>query len=142
MFSLSDKPINVNLLKKELTNPSAGGFTSFEGWVRNYHDGKTVISLEYEVYNELAKTEANLILSETRNKFDILDACCVHRCGHLKIGELAVWVGVTAVHRDAAFKACRYIIDEIKTRLPIWKKEFYSDGSAEWVNCKELHRTN
>ena len=142
MFSLLDKPIDVDLLRKKLANPSAGGFTSFEGWVRNNHDGKTVISLEYEAYNELVEKEANLILSETRNKFDILDASCTHRIGHLKIGELAVWVAVTAVHRDAAFKACRYIIDEIKTRLPIWKKEYYSDGSSEWVNCEGLHTTN
>jgi len=136
MFTLTDKPIDVELLKKELANPSAGGFASFEGWVRNYHEGNDVTSLEYEVYNQLAEKEAENILSETRDKFDILDSYCTHRIGHLEIGELAVWIGVTAVHRDAAFKACRYIIDEIKTRLPIWKKEYYLDGSAEWVNCK------
>ena len=135
MFALLNKLIDVDLLKKELANSSAGGFASFEGWVRNYHDRKAVTSLEYEAYNELAEKEANLILSEARNKFDILDTRCIHRIGHLEIGELAVWIGVTAVHRDAAFKACRYIIDEVKTRLPIWKKEYYSDGSAEWVNC-------
>jgi molybdopterin/thiamine biosynthesis adenylyltransferase/molybdopterin synthase catalytic subunit/rhodanese-related sulfurtransferase len=136
MFTLTEKPIDVELLKKELANPSAGGFASFEGWVRNYHEGNAVTSLEYEAYNELAEKEAELIISETKDKCDILDAHCTHRIGHLEIGELAVWIGVTAVHRDAAFKACRYIIDEIKSRLPIWKKEYYADGSAEWVNCK------
>lgn len=136
MFTLTKNSINVELLKEQLYNPSAGGFASFEGWVRNYQEGKAVNSLEYEAYKELAENEAEIILSEAKNKFDILNAACAHRIGHLNIGELAVWIGVTSVHRAASFKACRYIIDEIKTRLPIWKKEYYADGSSEWVNCK------
>ena len=59
----------------------------------------------------------------------------VHRVGHLRIGELAVWVGVSAAHRGAAFTACRYIIDELKARVPIWKKEHYTSGSTQWINC-------
>ena len=65
----------------------------------------------------------------------MLGAVCVHRTGHLQLGELAVWVGVTAEHRGAAFDACRYIIDEAKARLPIWKKEHYASGATAWINC-------
>ena len=79
---------------------------------------------------------AELIISEAVGRFGIHGARCIHRSGALEIGELAVWVGVTASHRDAAFRAARYIIDEIKTRLPIWKHEFYLDGRAEWMNCQ------
>jgi len=69
-------------------------------------------------------------------QFPFLEACCVHRSGVLDIGDCAVWVGVSAPHRDEAFKACRFIIDEIKVRLPIWKKEHYVDGDSGWVNCE------
>ena len=76
------------------------------------------------------------MLAEARALFPYLEARCVHRVGLLEIGECAVWVGVVARHRDEAFRACRYIIDELKLRLPIWKKEYYADGEAEWVNCR------
>jgi molybdopterin synthase catalytic subunit len=91
--------------------------------------------LDYEAHPPLAEKEGERILAEARAKFPILDAACVHRTGALALGDLAVWVGVTAEHRDAAFGACRFIIDEAKARLPIWKREHYSDGTTEWVNC-------
>ena len=84
----------------------------------------------------LAVSEGQKVIMEAKQQFPFLDACCVHRSGLLEIGDCAVWVGVSARHRDEAFKACRYIIDEIKIRLPIWKKEHYVDGDSGWVNCE------
>lgn len=135
MFKLLQSVIKPETLKAAMAADSAGAFVGFEGWVRDRNDGRSVLSLEYEAYDELAMQEAAKILDECRSKFDIIDAQCVHRTGLLKIGEVAVWVGVTAIHRVDAFKACQYVIDEIKLRLPIWKKETYSDGNSGWVNC-------
>ena len=72
---------------------------------------------------------------ETKERFKILETRCVHRVGKLNVGDMAVWVGVISRHRDEAFIACRYIIDELKARVPIWKKEYYADGESGWVNC-------
>ena len=83
----------------------------------------------------LAEKEGMRILAEAREKFTLLGAACAHRTSHLQLGELAVWVGVTAEHRGAAFDACRYIIDETKARVPIWKKEHYASGATAWINC-------
>jgi hypothetical protein len=81
-------------------------------------------------------SEGEKVLAEARERFPHLQAICVHRSGLLEIGDCAVWVGVASAHRDEAFKACRYIIDQIKVRLPIWKKEHYVDGDSGWVNCE------
>ena len=112
----------------------AGAFCAFEGRVRNHSDGRKVIALEYEALDPLCQKEAGKIFQEVGKKFNVLNVTCCHRVGKLSVGEMAVWVGVSASHRDDAFKACRYIIDEIKARLPIWKKEFYADGDSGWVN--------
>lgn len=115
---------------------------TFEGWVRNQNDGRPVTALEYEAFGELAEREGAKVLAEAREKFPVVVAVCVHRTGRLEIGGLAVWVGVSAAHRAAAFDACRYIIDEVKARVPVWKKEHYADGGpAEWVNCATRGRT-
>ena len=136
MFSLSQQPLEQINLKDGLAAPEAGGFVCFEGLVRNHNEGKEVVALEYEAFPELAQKEADKIFAEAKVKFDINQAKCVHRIGKLNIGEMAVWVGATATHRDAAFAVCRFIIDEIKTRLPIWKKEYYASGDSGWVNCQ------
>ncbi len=137
MFNLSAKPLEPTEFKRGLASPKAGAFADFEGLVRDHNDGKTVTALEYEAFPELCKKEAEAIFREAREKFDIINAKCVHRVGKLAVGEMAVWVGVSASHREAAFNACQYIIDNVKTRLPIWKKEYYTDGASEWVNCGE-----
>jgi molybdopterin synthase catalytic subunit len=135
MFRISDEPIDPGECRQTVESPSSGGFVAFEGWVRNHNDGKAVDSLEYEAYSVLAEKEGGRIIDEARERFAIEAVAAVHRVGHLAIGEMAVWVGVSAPHRDAAFAACRYVIDEIKRRVPIWKCEHYSDGRTEWVNC-------
>lgn len=134
-FSVSAVPVDVTALRAALQNPAHGGFCAFEGWVRNRNDGRDVEGLEYEVYTRLAQREGDAILAEARERYGDIDAVGVHRSGVLAVGELAVWVGVSSPHRDAAFRACRYIIDAFKHRLPVWKKERYVDGDAEWVVC-------
>lgn len=136
MIEMTDQPFDPAALRQALFDPGAGGYCAFEGWVRNENDGRTVARLEYEAYEPLALTEGEQVLAEAMEKFPYLAARCVHRTGLLEIGECAVWVGVSAPHRDEAFKACRYIIDELKVRLPIWKKEHYVDGDSGWVNCE------
>jgi len=136
VIEISDQNIEVEALRNQLTNPGSGGVCVFEGWVRNSNDGRDVLRLEYEVYEPLAVSEGEKVIAEAMQRFPFLEASCVHRSGLLAIGDCAVWVGVSASHRDEAFKACRYIIDEIKTRLPIWKKEYYVDGDSGWVNCE------
>ena len=128
--------IEPDSLRDELTDDAAGAFVGFEGWIRNHNEGESVLRLEYEVYEPLAIKEGENVIAEARSKFPILHAECVHRSGSLEIGECAVWVGVTSAHRDEAFEACRYIIDQVKVRLPIWKKEHYVNGHSGWVNCE------
>jgi molybdopterin synthase catalytic subunit len=135
MFRLSADPIDAAALVRGLADPRAGACATFEGWVRERNDGRPVRSLEYEAYAPLAEKEGTRILAEASARFPILEAACVHRTGALALGDLAVWVGVTAEHRAAAFEACRYIIDEAKTRVPIWKREHYADGTAGWINA-------
>jgi molybdopterin synthase catalytic subunit len=135
MFKITDQTIEPRELSARLADRRAGALATFEGWVRDHNEGQRVTALEYEAYAALAEKEGARVISEARERFEMLDAVCVHRVGRLGLGEIAVWVGVTAAHRDAAFAACQYIIDEVKARVPIWKKEFYADGDSGWVNC-------
>ena len=135
-FRFSRVPIDVAALRAALADPACGGYAAFEGWVRDHNEGQRVERLEYEAYEPLAVREAERVVAEAVARFGVRHASCAHRVGELRIGELAVWVGVSAPHRDEAFRACRYIIDEIKHRLPIWKKEHYADGDSGWVNCE------
>lgn len=136
MMRMVTTTIDVDALRKELVDPAAGAYAGFEGWIRNVNEGHDVLRLEYEAYEPLAVSEGEKVIAEAREKFPILHAYCVHRTGMLEIGECAVWVGVSSGHRDEAFLACRYIIDQVKVRLPIWKKEHYANGDSGWVNCE------
>ena len=136
LFQLTDTPLETIDLCQGLRRPEAGALVTFEGWVRNHNEGKTVTAMEYEVFAGLCEKEGQNVLAEALDRFDVLGARCVHRFGRLAIGEMAVWVGVCSAHRRVAFEACRYIINEIKHRLPIWKKEHYPDGHSGWVSCE------
>lgn len=133
-FVLTEGAIDAAALARNLADASAGACATFEGWVRNRNADRAVQRLDYQAYAPLAQTEGERILAEARQRFAIVDANCVHRLGSLAIGDLAVWVGVSAGHRDAAFSACRYIIDEVKLRVPIWKNEHYVDGASGWLH--------
>ena len=133
-FRLADTPFDVASLRAGLLDARVGGYASFEGWVRDHNDGRSVNGLRYEAYVELAEREGAAILAEAQQRFDIVDAACVHRIGDLAIGDLAVWVGASAAHRGPAFEACRWIIDEVKARVPIWKHERYAGGESGWLH--------
>ena len=133
MFKISSEPIEEMDLNLPRADRKAGGLVTFVGRVRDSSGDRRVISMEYEAYSDLAEKEGERILAEARKKFDLLEAYCRHRSGRLQPGETAVWVAVAAAHRKEAFSACKYIIDELKGRLPIWKKEFYEDGDSGWV---------
>jgi molybdopterin synthase catalytic subunit len=135
-FRLLDSAIDTQAARREILDPGAGGYVSFEGWVRNFNEGQEVTRLEYEAFEALAIKEGEIIVAEAMQRFPIKHALCVHRVGTLELTDMAVWVGVTAVHRSEAFDACRYIIDEVKHRVPIWKKEHYRSGNSGWVNCE------
>ena len=132
-FALTEHTINPTALRAPLLSARAGAYNSYEGWVRDHNEGKPVQELHYSAYGELAPSVAQAILDESKAKFHIEDAAIVHRVGALMVGEIAVWVGVTAHHRGDTFLACRYIIDNVKHRLPIWKKEVYRDGTEAWI---------
>lgn len=135
-FSVSNSAIDVAAAKNAVADQHCGALVVFEGWIRDHNEGQQVERLEYEVYRPLAEKEGAKIIDEALERFAIRHALCIHREGLLELGEVAVVVCVSAAHRDAAFDACRYIIDHVKTRLPIWKKEHYLTGISEWVNCE------
>ena len=133
-FALADAPFEIAPLRARLLRAEAGAYASFEGWVRDHNEGRRASGLRYEAYAALAEAEGTRIVDEALARFAIADAACVHRVGDLDVGDLAVWVGVSAAHRDAAFAACRWIIDETKARVPIWKHERYVEGDAAWLH--------
>src|SRR3984885_4157781 len=135
-FRFTQTAIDTEGARRELQDPGSGGYVSFEVWVRNQNEGQEVTRLEYEAFQELAVKEGDRIVAEALRKFPIKHALCIHRAGSLSLGDMAVWVAVSAVHRGEAFDACRYIIDEVKHRVPIWKKEHYRSGNSGWVNCE------
>jgi adenylyltransferase/sulfurtransferase len=136
MFRFTSNPLDEPALRAGLSDPACGGFAAFAGWVRDHNEGRRVRRLEYEAFEPLAIKEGERIIAEAIARFGVEHASCVHRIGALEIGETAVWVGVASSHRDEAFRACRYIIDEVKHRVPIWKKEHYENGDSGWVNCE------
>lgn len=133
-FAISPDPFEIAPLREQLLTNHAGAYASFEGWVRDHNDGQPVQGLFYESYRDLAEAEGERILVEAMQRFDITAAACVHRTGELALGDLAVWVGTSAAHRGPAFDACRWIIDEVKSRVPIWKRERYAEGSETWLH--------
>ena len=135
-FSVTDQAIDAEAVRAACQDDRCGGYVAFEGWVRNHNEGRSVDRLAYEVYEPVAIAEGNKVIEEARARWGFEKAVCIHRSGQLELTDMAVIVGVSSPHRDEAFQAARYIIDEIKVRLPIWKKEYYSDGDAEWVNCQ------
>ena len=136
-FELVDYKIDRQVLVEKFSDPTCGAFVSFEGWVRNHHNNRPVSHLFYESYPELAISEGLSVVKQALEDYQINSAICIHRTGSLQIGDMAVWVGVNAAHRDAAFQACRFVIDEIKVRVPIWKKEFYLDSEdAKWLESE------
>ncbi|HEV2701013.1 MAG TPA: ThiF family adenylyltransferase [Steroidobacteraceae bacterium] len=135
-FRFATSPLDTAAERARILDPACGGYASFEGWVRDHNEGQQVRHLQYEAFEALANKEGERIIAEAVARFGVEHAACVHRVGDLQLGEIAVWVGASARHRQEAFLACRYIIDEVKHRAPIWKKEHYVGGDSGWVNCE------
>jgi molybdopterin synthase catalytic subunit len=123
-------------LKNQLPkHPSCGAVFQFEGVVRNRNEGKNVAGIEYECFEEMAKKELKKIIEEAKEKWGVHQIFLAHRMGRLDVGEISLILFVAAPHRREAFEASQYIIDELKQRAPIWKKEFYVNGQTQWVEC-------
>lgn len=137
MFALTEQPIDAVALRASLQRPEAGALVVFEGWVRNHHQGRPVTRLDYEAFAEMAQSEGEALVAEIESEFPGVTIACVHRCGELAPGDLAVWIGATCAHRDGAFRAARLVIEEVKRRLPVWKKEHHPGAEPVWVNCTE-----
>ena len=135
-FNVTSSAIDLAVFRREMKDVSCGAYVQFDGWVRDHNEGQRVLQLEYEVYEPLAVKEGDKIISEAVQRFGVSKASAIHRSGLMELSDVAVVVGVSSPHRDEAFEACRYIIDQVKVRLPIWKKEYYANGEAEWVNCQ------
>ncbi len=132
MAHLTNAPLDLARLVTRVSAPGHGGVACFLGAVRNHHQGRAVASLDYSAYETMAEAECARIVAEARVRWRA-DVALEHRVGHLEVGEAAVAIAAAAPHRDAAFAACRYVIEEVKRRVPIWKRERYADGTEAWV---------
>ena len=130
---LTTDPIDLAPLVAEVTAPPYGGIACFVGTVRDHHSGREVVGLEYSAYGPMAEKECNRIVSEAQARWGGAVALR-HRIGALEIGDTSVAIAVAAPHRDAAFAACRFVIEALKQRVPIWKRERFADGMVEWVD--------
>ena len=119
----------------DLSAHSDGAVLVFQGRVRETNDGRAVVSLGYEAYGEMAEKELRRICDEAMSRFDVGAVRAIHRVGDLELGEVSVVVGVAAPHRGDCYEASRYVIEELKDRLPVWKHERYADGGAAWVGA-------
>jgi molybdopterin synthase catalytic subunit len=135
MFRVTDKKIDVQMLVDFVTDPEAGAIATFIGTTRNNNEGRTVIALDYEAYPEMAEKELTRIGAEAAQRWPIRRMAILHRLGPVKIGEASVVIAVSAAHRDAAFAASRFAIEEIKKTVPIWKKEVYEGGEV-WIGTQ------
>ena len=132
MAFLSSVPVDLAALVAQVEAPDRGAVTSFLGLVRDHHAGRGVTRLEYSAYAPMAEAECARIVSEAEVRWPV-QVALKHRIGTLEIGDAAVAIATAAAHRDEAFAACRFVIEEVKQRLPVWKKELRDDGAAVWV---------
>ncbi|HEX5575386.1 MAG TPA: molybdenum cofactor biosynthesis protein MoaE [Gemmatimonadales bacterium] len=129
---LTSTPIDLGALIAGVQSPDRGGIACFLGTVRDHQRGRPVLRLDYSAYEAMAEAECSRIVDEAEGRW----SCAValqHRTGTLQIGETAVAIAAASAHRDEAFAACRYVIEEVKRRVPIWKREYFADGTVEWV---------
>lgn len=131
-IKLSAEPLNVNYCIDLVRSPGCGGIDIFIGTVRNATNGKQVVRLEFEAYERMALKEMGKLAEEAIKKWSVHKVVVHHRTGVLQVGEIPVVIAVSAAHRDAAFDACRYLIDTLKKTVPIWKKEVFENGEV-WV---------
>ncbi len=132
MILLTHQPIDVTAVVAAVTTEASGAIDVFIGTTRNHSGGKAVRSLSYEAYPEMAEQEIARIVQEVHYHWPAHKIAVVHRLGDVPLGEASVAIAVSSSHRKEAFEACRFIIDRLKERVPIWKKEIFEDGSGAW----------
>ncbi len=132
--ALVDGPIDVTALTREVASTSNGATVLFVGTVRDVNDGRPVTGMEYSAYKTMAEREMNDIVREASEQFATTDVVVEHRLGALELGEASVAIAVAHPHRGGAYAASRYVIEQLKQRVPIWKLEHYTDGTREWVD--------
>jgi len=132
LISITEKPIDVNKLFNDVSDQSSGATVLFTGTVRDHNEQDKVSKLHYEAYQEMAKKILQEIENEIHTKWKIKKFAAIHRTGTLQVGEVSVAIAVSAEHRKEAFDACKFGIDSIKEKAPIWKKEFAESGT-EWI---------
>lgn len=134
MIKITEKPIDIQKAIDAASSLGAGAVNVFVGTVRNAANGKNVLWLEYEAYEAMAVSEIRKIIDDASKKWPLLGWAVSHRVGTLKPGEVSVVVAVSSPHRKESFEACEYIINTLKAKAPIWKKEIFEDGE-EWVSA-------
>ncbi|HYY66952.1 MAG TPA: molybdenum cofactor biosynthesis protein MoaE [Nitrososphaeraceae archaeon] len=132
MINITKKPINISQIMKDCKDQSAGAMVLFTGSVRDHNEKEKVSGIYYEAYIEMAKNILVEIENEVLRKWHVRKFIAIHRIGSLKVNDISVAIAVTTEHRQDAFEACKYTIDNIKTRIPIWKKELSESGNATW----------
>jgi len=132
VIALTDQPIDVPAVLAAVEGPGEGGVVLFLGRVRDHARGQSVTRLDYEAYGDMALDELRALAEQARASHGATRVALVHRTGRLQIGDLAVAIAVGAAHRREAFAACSWLIDTLKQQVPIWKKEWYADGS-QWI---------
>src|SRR5215831_645094 len=132
--AIADHVIDPAALTAEVAHDRNGATVVFLGTVRETNDGRSVTGIEYSAYRSMAERELAAIVAEASREFGTSDIVVEHRVGTLDIGEVSVAIAVAHPHRGAAYDASRYVIEHIKRRVPIWKREHYSDGTREWVH--------
>lgn len=135
MFRVTHQPIDLDELIRSVSDPEAGAIVPFIGTTRNQNEGRKVIALDYEAYPEMAEKELARIGADAAKKWPICRMAIVHRIGPVQIGEASVIIAVSSAHRDAAFAASRFAIEEIKKTVPIWKKEVFEGGEV-WIGTQ------
>jgi molybdopterin synthase catalytic subunit len=130
-------PLRRNDWLGGLAGPTDGAMVVFEGVARNHSRGRSVLRLEYEAYEPMARSQMRRLASELRRDFGVSRVVLVHRLGRIEIGEASILIGVSSPHRQASFDACRHAIDAFKRTVPVWKKEIFDDGSA-WAEGEPL----
>jgi molybdopterin synthase catalytic subunit len=131
-FRLSTEPLSLDAVVDEVRSPQAGAIATFTGTTRMQSRGRTVLHLDYEGYEEMAEQVMREIAEELKSRYDLCEIAIHHRTGRVDIGEASVMIAVSAPHRQDALAACKDAIDTLKSRVPLWKKEFY-EGGEEWI---------
>ena len=135
---LTKERVDLNKFLKVDTNFKTGASVLFLGIVRNHSEARKVLFLEYEAYEKMAERTLEELIRAAGHEFQVEEIKALHRLGRVGLGEISVAIEVKSIHRDEAFGASRYLIEEIKHRVPIWKKEYFADGTSEWSQCPHV----